>query len=78
MPIVFILPGTGRNSQRLPGSVDEEFQEQGSYCLLLEFPQEYYSTSEYIEGNMFKKNEALPEEQWSFSRDRGHIQLREG
>ena len=67
MPIVFILPGTGRNANDYLAAWMKNFKSKEVIAIALEFPQEYYSTSEYIEGNMFKKNEALPEEQWSFS-----------
>ena len=67
MPIVFILPGTGRNANDYLAAWMKNFKSKEIIAIALEFPQEDYSTSEYIEGNMFKKNEALPEEQWSFS-----------
>ncbi len=67
MPIVFILPGTTRNANDYLAAWMKHFDDRKVIALALEFPSAYYSTSEYIEGNMFKNNKALPEEQWSYS-----------
>lgn len=67
MPIVFIFPGTGRNANDYLAAWMNKFKDKQAIAIALEFPQDYYSTSEYIEGNMFKNNKPLPEEQWSYS-----------
>ena len=67
MPIVFILPGTTRNANDYLDAWMKHFKDRQVIALALEFPSAYYSTNEYIEGNMFKNNKALPEEQWSYS-----------
>lgn len=67
MPIVFILPGTSRNANDYLDAWVKHFKDRKVIAIALEFPQNHYSTSEYIEGNMFKNNKALPEEQWSYS-----------
>lgn len=67
MPILFILPGTTRNANDYLDAWVNHFNDKKVIAIALEFPSDYYSTSEYIEGNMFKNNKPLPEEQWSYS-----------
>lgn len=67
MPIVFIFPGTERNANDYLAGWMDKFKDKKVIAIALEFPQAYYSTSQYIEGNMFKGSTPLPEEQWSYS-----------
>ena len=46
MPIVFILPGTGRNANDYLAAWMKNFKSKEVIAIALEFPQEYYSTSE--------------------------------
>lgn len=67
MPVVFIMPGTDRNAGDYLASWIRNAGDKKVIAVSLEFPEGSYSTSEYIEGNMFKGSNPIAEEKWSYS-----------
>lgn len=67
MPVVFIMPGTDRNAKDYLGAWIRNAGDKKVIAVALEFPESSYSTSEYIEGNMFKGKNPVAEENWSYS-----------
>lgn len=67
MPVVFILPGTDRNAKDYLAAWVRKAGDKKVIAVALEFPERDYTTSEYIEGNMFKGKTPVPEKNWSYS-----------
>ncbi|MCD8261918.1 MAG: hypothetical protein LUD15_10895 [Bacteroides sp.] len=66
LPIIFIFPGTSRNADDYLQGWLKSYRDKKEIVIALEFPAQYYSTSEYIEGNMFRNNQPVSEEEWSY------------
>ncbi len=67
LPVVFIFPGTGRNANDYLNGWLQSQKSAKAIVVALEFPTDYYSTDEYIAGNMFNGNQPVDESHWSFS-----------
>jgi len=68
MPIIFVLPGTNRDADNYIRPWIEISKKNRCMVFSIEFPKKYYSSDEYITGNvMDKSGKLVDKEKWSFS-----------
>lgn len=67
MPVLFVFPGLERNANDYLTAWRAESSKRNIMVFVFEFPADTYSTSQYIEGGMFKGNTLQERSLWTFS-----------
>lgn len=67
MPILFVLPGVGRNADDYLNAWIAVAKAKQVMVFSFEFPSNTYTSSDYIEGGLFSGSKLQPESLWTFS-----------
>jgi len=68
MPVIFVLPGTNRDADNYIRPWIEIAKQHKCMIFSIEFPEAYYTSDEYITGNVIDKSgKFVDKEKWSFS-----------
>ena len=68
MPIIFVFPGTNRDADNYIVPWIEISKRYPCMVFSIEFPEKYYTSDEYITGNVIDKSgRFVDKEKWSFS-----------
>lgn len=68
MPIIFVFPGTNRDADNYIRPWVEIAKENRCMVFSIEFPEKYYTSDEYITGNVIDKSgKFVDKEKWTFS-----------
>lgn len=68
MPVIFVFPGTNRDADNYILPWTEISKDHQCMVFSIEFPEKYYTSDEYITGNVIDKSGAfVDKEKWTFS-----------
>lgn len=67
MPVLMVFPGVNRNAGEYLAAWTDAARAKQFMVFSLEFPQNTYSSSQYIEGGLYSDGKLLPVGEWTFS-----------